>query len=242
MRRRARAGLLGAMLLAAALLVGASLAQRGLGGNGGSSGWGMTGSGYGMMGRGYGAMGGGYGTTGGGYGMMGGGYGGVAPQVLGWDAAQSILGSSADGAVVDPAGNTVTFAGDAVTLDVVAVQPDRPDTTFEIAGLVDPTVRVQRGAVVTVRLINMDYGQDMPHGLVITRLPPPYPYMAMPMMPGGAWGGIPPLVARSNEDLQAARYAGGSMRFRLDAAGTYFYVCQVPGHAQDGMYGRLIVE
>jgi len=46
----------------------------------------------------------------------------------------------------------------------------------------------------------------------------------------------------SGEGLQAARYAAGSTRFRAIALGTCYDLCQVPGHAQDGMYGKLAVR
>lgn len=215
MRPRPAAAAAGVLLLAAAVLLGTALAQRGMGGygNGGSYGWGMMGPGYAAR----------------------------APRSLGWDAAQAMIQASAAGASVDRESDTVTFTGTRVTLDVIAVQPDDPDTTFEIAGLVNPTVRVRRGALVDVELVNMDYGKDMPHGLVITRVPPPYGAMPMPMMAGGL-GGIPPLPARSSQDLQAARYAAGRMIFRATTPGTYYYLCQVPGHARDGMAGKLIVE
>ena len=217
MNARVRTAVIGGVLLVAAVLVGASLAQRGMGG----------------------APGAGYGN---GYGMMGQGPGGYAAQTLDWNAARAMIQAGAQGATVDTAANTVTYSGSRVTMNVIAVQPDRPDTTFEIAGLVDPTVMIPRGATVTLNLVNMDYGADMPHGVVITRFPPPYPYMAMPMMGGGIGYGIPPLTARSDENLQTASYAVGAMQFRASTPGTYYYVCQVPGHAQDGMYGKLVVE
>ncbi len=240
MTPRTRAALAGGVLLAAALLLGASLAQRGTGGGAyGGYGYGM---GPGMMGGyGYGQgqdYGGGYGP-----GMMGRGYGAYGGQDLDWDAADAMVQDSGQGAAVDPATNTVTYQGTQVTIDVIAVQPGKPDTTFEVAGLVDPTVKVPRGATVTLDLVNMDYGSDMPHGLVVTRLPPPYPYTLMPvMMRGGMWGGIPPLAARTEQDLQTAHYASASMQFRAVTPGTYYYVCQVPGHAQHGMYGKLVIE
>ncbi len=241
MTPRQRSALIGAVLLTAALLVGASLAQRGMGGTAGT-GYGATGHGgtdYGDAGMGPGQMGG-YGRAGG-YGMMGQGYGGQGIRTVDWNAARAMIASGLQGATIDPTTNTVSYTGASVTLDVIAVQPDEPDTTFEIAGLVDPTVTIPRGATVTLDLVNMDYGADMPHGLVLTRFAPPYPYMA-PMMGGGLRSGIPPLSARTDENLQSASYTSGTLRFRAATPGTYYYVCQVPGHAQKGMYGKIVVE
>ncbi len=234
MTARQRTALTAAVLLAGAVLIGASLAQRGMGGTP-SAGY-RGGCGPGMMS----GAGGDYGMHG--YGMMGQGYRGQGIQTLGFDAARAMIRDSSQGATIDAASNTVSYNGTNVTMNVIAVQPDKPDTTFEIAGLVNPTIELPHGANVTLKLVNMDYGTDMPHGLVITRTPPPYPTMAMPMMGGGMRNGIPPLSARSDENLQGASYAAGTMQFRATTPGTYYYVCQVPGHAQDGMYGKIIVE
>ncbi len=242
MTPRQRTTLTAALLLAGALLLGASLAQRGMGGTPGAGDGPGPMPGYGYD-HGYGMMGGSGYRGGYGPGMMGQGFPG---QALDFEAARTLIQQGTQGATVDPTSNTVTYTGTNVTLDVIAVQPDKPDTTFAIAGLVDPTVKIARGASVTLRLVNMDYGSDMPHGLVLTRTPPPYPYMAMPMMGGGMMRGgtvgIPPLDARSDENLQNATYASATVQFRATTPGTYYYVCQVPGHAQDGMYGTLIVE
>ena len=220
MSQRAQAAGIAALLLTAALLLAASLAQHGMNARPGG------GYGPGMMG---------------GYGMMTPDYGYRGAQTLDFNAAQTMIHAGTQGASVDSATNTVTYSGSTITIDAIAVQPDKPDTTFEIAGLVDPTLHLPRNAIVIIRLINMDYGADMPHGLVVTSTPPPYPFMTMPMM-GGATGGIPPLAARSATDVQAAQYQAGSARFRTTTAGTYYYLCQVPGHAQKGMYGKIIVD
>lgn len=219
-------------LLTGALVLGLALAQGGMGGapRSGYGGSGGYGPGPGMMG--------GYGSGGYGYGMMG-GYGATRGQALTYDAANAMITASAKGATIDATANTVSYTGSDITLDVIAVQPDKPDTTFEIAGLVDPTVHVPRGATITLNLVNMDYGNDMAHGIIITRLPPPYPYMGTMM---AATGGIPPLYPRSSQDLQTASYAAGTAHFRATTPGTYYYLCQVPGHAQKGMYGQIIVE
>lgn len=195
----------------ALLLAGAAVAQRGAMGMGGAGGYGA--------GR-----------------MMGGQ--GIAPS-RDWATARDLVARSGEGATVDPGTNTVTFTGRRITIDMIAVQPDKPDTTFALAGLVDPTVRVPRGAVVDLRLVNMDYGRDMEHGVVITPAPPPYATMPAPMM---GTAGVAPLAPRTSDDLESARYAVGSATFRATTPGTYYYLCQVPGHARDGMYGTLVVQ
>lgn len=62
-----------------------------------------------------------------------------------------------------------------MTIDLVAVQPGHEDQTFEVHGLVNPTLVVPLGAVVHFRLVNMDYGEDMEHGGIVTHVPPPTP-------------------------------------------------------------------
>jgi len=126
---RQRSALIGAVLLTAALLLGASLAQRGMGGAPGTDdGGGHAGSdGPGMMG--------GYGSAGShGAAMMGEGYGTPGIQTIDFDAARAMIRNSLQDATVDSTANTVSFTGSNVTIDVIAVQPNHPDTTFENAG------------------------------------------------------------------------------------------------------------
>lgn len=210
-----------AMALLALPLLLSVLAQPGLmgGAPGHDGGWaGRGGSGYGVGG------------------MMG---GAVVPATEDWRAARAAAERSTEGAVVDEARNTVAFSGSRVHIRMAAVQPGKPDTTFEVAGLVDPTLEVPRGSVVQIDLVNMDFGPDMAHGVVVTRAAPPYGVVPVPMM---APGGVPPLAPRSSDALETARYATGSATFRADRTGTYYYLCQVPGHAQQGMYGKLVVR
>lgn len=213
-RRILRNRAVAAVAVLVLLLVGAGIAQRGaMGGAGG-----------------YGA--GGYGAGG----MMGGQ--GAAPS-RDWAEARALVARSGEGATLERGTNTVVFTGPRITIDMIAVQPDKPDTTFEVAGLVNPTIRVPRGAVIDLQLVNMDYGRDMAHGVVITRVPPPYATMSVPMM---GTVGVAPLAPRTSEDLGSARYAVAGATFRATTPGTYYYLCQVPGHARDGMYGTLVVQ
>jgi len=176
------------------------------------------------------------GSGGWGDGMMGGQ--GIYPS-RDWSTAQQLIAGSGAGGSIDRETNTVTFTGTHITLDMIAGQPGKPDTTFEVAGLVDPTIEVPRGAVIDLELVNMDYGPDMAHGVVVTQIAPPYGRIPVPMM---GFNGVPPLSARTGEALPSARYAVGRSTFRAVAPGTYYYLCQVPGHAQEGMYGTLIVQ
>jgi len=129
----------------------------------------------------------------------------------------------------------LVFEGKRITVPVVAVAPASPDTTFEIHGKVNPTIILPAGAKVRFKLGNADGG--MPHGLVVTSQSPPYPDNVREKI-------RPPLAgtgyvdrAKSKMHLQVAETGW----FKLKP-GTYYYVCPVPAHARNGMYGKIIVK
>jgi rusticyanin len=141
------------------------------------------------------------------------------------------------GATVAKGANRITFAGSPVQLTVVASPPGNPDETFRAAGLVNPTIVVPRGAQVTLTLVNAD--PDTAHGVVVTSTDSAsssfMPMMTAPEAFSGAavWFLGNPTSAGMHE---------GSMTFIASAPGTYQYLCPVPGHAQKGMVGSLVVE
>lgn len=118
-------------------------------------------------------------------GMMTGGFANrpVGPDwggpVLAPAQVQDYLRDRAGQGRVDAKADTVTYGGTEVTIDMVAVQPGHHDQTYVVAGLTDPTLIVPRGATVHLTLVNMDYGDNMEHGLILTPAPPPYPSMSM---------------------------------------------------------------
>ena len=205
------------------------------------------------MGDGYGAGGEVYGPgmMGGGYGpgmMMGGGANNrsVSPGWGGavWSYAQvsSYLKASGRLGTVDPKGQAVSFSGPEVTIDMVAVQPGHDDGTFEVHGVANPTLSVPLGAVVHMNLVNMDYGDNMEHGVIITPADPPYAYMSMMQIGRGLAGVMPLLPWRSGKDVKTAQYAELGSTFVARTPGIYWYVCVTPGHAEKGMYGRFVVR
>lgn len=245
---------------------GGSLGPGMMGGGYGPGDNGRGGYGPGMMGGGYGP--GGYGRGGYGPGMMGGGYGprGIGqggygpgammggglndrPVTAGWggavmDYAQvaTYLAASDSLGRADKKARTVIFSGPEVTIDMVAVQPGYDDGTFEVHGIANPTLIVPLGAVVHMNLVNMDYGDDMEHGVIITPAGPPYAYMSMMQIGQGLAGVMPLLPWRSDKNVKASQYAELGSTFVARAPGTYWYVCPTPGHARKGMYGRFIVR
>lgn len=138
------------------------------------------------------------------------------------------------GASVDAGANRITFSGHVVHVAVVA-SPHAADERFEIAGLIDPTLVIPSGGVVTVEVINAD--SDSAHGLVVTgatQTPSAVPMMtAAPAFSGAAlWF----LGASTSAGLHE-----GTITFSADHAGSYTYLCPVPLHSQHGMMGTLIV-
>ncbi len=194
---------------------------------------GGPGGGYGYAPRGYGMMGGGS------YGMMG-GYGWQGADLATLSDATRLLARTAKSARVDKARNRVLFTGDRITVAMAAVQPGFPDTTFEVAGRVNPTIVVPAGSIITLTLFNMDYGYQMDHGVVIAPVPPPYPALGMMGMPYTIVG-IPVLAPRELQDVRHSLYYESAVTFRAPPLGGYYYLCQYFDHASKGMYGRFIV-
>ncbi|ABW02307.1 plastocyanin/azurin family copper-binding protein [Caldivirga maquilingensis] len=152
--------------------------------------------------------------------------------------------------------NTIVFTSSDITLVALAMMGDDAvnmtgmplpgyahGDVFVIYGLINPTLVIPQGAVVHVIVINLD--DDMYHNLIVTAVPPPYPYNVMPYV--GMYGGyMGPGMMTMMQWLPPANYNAGyaygyEYTITLNAPGTYWYLCTYPGHAQDGMYGEVIV-
>jgi len=140
------------------------------------------------------------------------------------------------GATLDRAANTITFTGTSVRLTVLASPAGGPDETFRIAGLTDPAITVPAGAQVSIQVINADPGTA--HGLVITAGGNTTSWMPMmtarPAFPGSS-------VWFLGNPTTAGMHAA-TLDFTASTAGSYPYLCPVPGHAQKGMTGTFIVS
>jgi rusticyanin len=153
-------------------------------------------------------------------------------------AARSVqLGSQVPaGATLDRAANTITFTGTSVRFTVLASPAGGPDETFRIAGLTDPAITVPAGDAVSIQVINAD--PDTAHGLVITaggNTTSPMPMVtARPAFPGSA-------VWFLGNPTRAGMHAA-TLGFTATTAGSYQYLCPVPGHAQKGMTGTFTVS
>lgn len=139
------------------------------------------------------------------------------------------------GASVDRSTNTVSFSSQKVELTVLAAPPDGPDETFRVAGLTNPTISVPEGARITLRLVNADDG--MPHNFLVSDLQPPFPEMGM-MMVAPMFGAYTSTL----DEATSTQLPATTMTFTASSAGRYTYLCSVPGHAAEGMYGSFIVR
>jgi rusticyanin len=147
------------------------------------------------------------------------------------------LGESVpSGAIADASAHRLTFSGKDIRFTVLA-SPSMPQEDFEIAGMVDPTVVVPQGAQVTIQFVNAD--TDMAHGFVVTAntgaASSPMPMMAAaPAFSGAALWFL--------GDATSAGMHTGTLSFTAATAGTYQYICPVPGHAEKGMAGGFVVQ
>jgi uncharacterized cupredoxin-like copper-binding protein len=102
--------------------------------------------------------------------------------------------------------------------------------------MVNPAIVVRDGARVSIEVINAD--PDTAHGLVVTASQARSAWMPMltarPAFPGSALWFL--------GDPTAAGMHAGTLSFTASKAGTYRYLCPVPGHAQKGMTGTFIVS
>lgn len=140
---------------------------------------------------------------------------------------------------VSAAANEIRYTTRAVVLVVVGSPPGRDGEYWQVDGRVNPRVIVPAGAQVTLDVVNGD--PDMPHGWMLTTSGPPY--SSMPMMSAGIFGGAAlSAVVAPLPDAQGNQWPMVTLRFSAPAPGTYYYVCQVPGHAADGMWGTFVVQ
>jgi rusticyanin len=162
------------------------------------------------------------------------GLAGKAPQSVPASQVKALSGQDPAGASIDSRTGTITFSTATVSLTVVAIAPGKPDMTFTIAGLTDPAIIIPRGARVTVRFINND--TDEAHGWLITGNRPPFRF-GQPDTPAiaGASSGVV-------GDPTAAGDGANTITFTASAAGSYDYICPMPGHAQMGMHGSFTVR
>ena len=193
------------------------------------------GYGSGMMGRSTGGSGG-YGS-----GMMGGSGGSGSsmrsgsPSVTSASALSRLVIGLAAGTSVDTAANRVTYHTSQVDLVMVGAPPGRSGMYWQADGRVNPTIVIPAGSSVTVIFADGDPGTI--HGWELTTAGPPFPVMAM--MTGQV--AAPGAFAMPVSPPSGSNWYGRTLHFAAPPAGTYHYICPVPGHAASGMWGTLVV-
>jgi rusticyanin len=140
-----------------------------------------------------------------------------------------------NGAAVNATHHRITFSGKTAHLVVLASPSGGPEMTFRIAGLVNPTIEVQKGAQVSIEVVNAD--SDTAHGLVISTTRSASSRMPM-MTAARAFDGS---TLWFLGDPTSAGMHAGTLRFTAATPGIYQYLCPVPGHAQMGMVGTFAV-
>ncbi len=175
-------------------------------------------------------------------GAVGPGAGGMMGTASGsvWTPAHvaALVRQSEQGVTIDRVTNTITYHGTHDLLVPLAAPAalHLSGMQWEIDGLINPTVVVRNGAQVTVDLVNADRGYM--HGFAVTKASPPFHEMAM-MQGTAAFSGsfIMPILPETSQG-QYHR----STQFAATTAGTYHYICPVPGHAAHGMAGKFVVS
>lgn len=169
------------------------------------------------------------------FGMMG-------PTMQGFNGEYELINSidtekevnaSLTNATIDSTNNSIRYTGEYVNIVMIG-GPEDADEKFVIGEMINPTIFIPKNAKVTMKLINEDEG--MPHGIELTSVSPPYSYMTM--MQGGFTGIYVPVIPNANGDL----YPVAETTFTANRTGEFYYICQVPGHAEEGMYGKIIIE
>jgi len=128
-------------------------------------------------------------------------------------------------------GDTVTYSGKTVHVVAAAVLPGFPFPSFEVHDVKNPTLDIPAGAAVDVTFINTNKGFG--HSFQITQKAPPYAVMPSidPVVAGTEFSPVP---------------AGGKFSYAdftwHPKAGTYYYLCTIPGHAATGMFGKIVVK
>ena len=129
--------------------------------------------------------------------------------------------------------NNTVWVGSGTSRLVFVGAPPGHDEIFVINGLLNPTIYLSRGAQVTVSFANVD--PDMYHNLAITTRVPSY--SSMPMMSHMSG---PRTSMLSPSEL--GYYWVQDMRIAVNSPGQFWYLCEYVDHAEEGMYGSLVIS
>jgi len=157
-----------------------------------------------------------------------------------------------EGTKADNENSKITFDSSDVNFTVLAMMKmdamkligdnsmseDHGEDAFVIGNMINPTLVIKQGTTLHVTIVNMD--EDMGHNFQVTTIEPPYAVMPMQaMMNGGSsfLNSMPIIPTEQDEKVYE-----DTTSLTLTEPGTYYYICTYPGHAAEGMYGKIIVE
>ncbi len=139
------------------------------------------------------------------------------------------------GVKINKSRNSIEFYGQSVSIPIIASPKNAADMyAFGVYGLINPTIIVSKDAKITIRFVNED--DDMYHNMAVVNSSPPYPYMSMMIGEAFEDSFVSPLPEASDN-----KYPIMSNSFMASRTGTFYYICQIMGHASRGMYGKLTV-
>lgn len=137
-------------------------------------------------------------------------------------------------ATISPETNSIIFSSTDIHMTVVA---NASDTTsaFRIAGMNNPAITIPMGAHVSIEFINAD--PESAHGFAVTNdVSSSSLFPMMLQVPAFENSAIWFLGDASPTQLHS-----GMTDFTASVLGTYEYLCPIPGRAQEGFAGSLIV-
>ncbi|ARM75318.1 plastocyanin/azurin family copper-binding protein [Acidianus manzaensis] len=191
------------------------------------------------------------GYGGGMYHMMGyyNGYETIYQQQISVNQAISEMRSPPSYAKVFPNNDSIVFNSTNINIIVLSMGHNRAvnltgmsppsyasHNVYVIYGLINPTLIIPAGATVTFTQINLDAGDY--HNLAITPVSPPYSYYVMMQIRMDVLGMSPMLPPANYQSGMAYEF---SFTVHFINTGDYYYLCEYPGHAEMGMYGKIII-
>lgn len=141
--------------------------------------------------------------------------------------------TASEGAITTFYTNNTIWIGSAVSRIVVLASPPAHDEVFVILNLTNPTIHLSSETQLTLIIVNAD--PDAYHNLALTTTGPPFTQMPMMQMMNA-----PGTVMMSPPE--SGDYWAQEMHINSLSSGQYWYLCQYPDHAEEGMYGGLIVD
>ncbi len=129
--------------------------------------------------------------------------------------------------------NNTIWVGSGMSRLVFVAAPPGHDEIFVINGLLNPTIHVSRGSKLTITVVNEDPG--MYHNLALSTREPPHSSMPMMNHMGGP---------RTNmlSPSGTSYYWSQDMAIAKIPPGQYWYLCEYPNHANEGMFGSVIIS